>query len=234
MIMEMSKARDGQANKGHLTYQASEESPSRIEHELLEDPDGCVLDAADDVHGFRSETSSQIASKVDECLAMLSDLAQLIRGRQATDEAFTKLQQGYQALVEQFHEREVLQPMFLQLIAIADRCREKIARLEAFLGRQGTIKDSAKRDLVRYLVSTRRADLTEFENILANFGVAPFEHPEESFDRSVQFCMVRTVADRPGLIGKIARRLRPGYRRNAQVIRPEFVAVYVPGPNGPQ
>lgn len=232
--MELSATGDGQAKVGHLTNQSFAELPSSLEHELNEDADIRVLEEVDDVCDFGDVSSSRIASKLDECLAKQLEMAQAIRSRDANDETVKKLQQGYQALVEQFHEREVLQPMFLQLIAVADRCRQKITKLETLLEKPGAIKDKAKRELARYLVSARRADLTELENILANFGVVPFEHPDETFDRSVQFCMVRTVAERPGLTGKIAQRLRPGYRRNAQVIRPESVAVYVPGPNGPQ
>lgn len=198
-----------------------------IEQELFEDADEDMLAAPDPLGSSQAESLSQIASKLDDCYVKLMDLVEAVRDRQGEEEVSRKMQQSYQALLERFHERELLQPLFLQLISIADRCREKIGKMEGYLSSHTAAKDSEKYELVRYLAKARRADLVEIENILANFGVSPFEHPAESFDPSVQSCVARSLAAQPERAGKIARRLRPGYRRNAQVIRPECVAVYV-------
>ena len=128
-------------------------------------------------------------------------------------------------LAEQFHEREVLMPMALALVVIADRARQKCDRIRKRLSKRHGTNKSARLAL-KQLIEAREADLVEIENTLSVFGVESYERHEDHFDAALQKCIERVTCDDPQKHMKIARCLLPGYRREKRVIRPELVSVY--------
>ena len=165
-----------------------------------------------------------------ELTALRSELPRLA----TREQILADLHNRHQALADRFHEREVLIPIVRQLIGIADRCRQNEEALVAHLAKAADDGRLLRSRYLEFLLESRRADRIEIENILANFAVEPFEAPEEVFNSALQTCVTRVPTSVPHLVGRIANRLRPGYRRNGQVVRPECVAVYVASPSGVQ
>ena len=135
----------------------------------------------------------------------------------------TELSDEHRRLKEQFHEREVLYPIFRCLIGITDRIRQESSRLECLL----ESLDLEAIVAARQVLEARKADLVEVEALLASHGVESFRHPEERFEPKLQKCVKTVPAKQAELQQRIAARLLPGYRRNGQVIRAECVSVYV-------
>ena len=125
---------------------------------------------------------------------------------------------------EQFHEREVLRPILLLLIGIADRCRDQ----QAAFGKKA--KGCAAPEVAEAWVcakAARIADRTEIENVLAILGVTPLRSESAKFDASTQHAVRHVPTSNPTYGGHVAARLRPGYGRNGHVVRSEMVSVYV-------
>lgn len=130
-----------------------------------------------------------------------------------------------QAFQEAHHEREVLQPIFLTLITLMDRCQDEIKAWSS--------QDSVD---VEPLIAARKADAIEIESTLKRLGVEPFQLPGDQINVKFQRC-IKTIPCSEVTSGgsgsggarplQIAERLRPGYRRNKQLIRSEYVTTYV-------
>lgn len=154
----------------------------------------------------------------------VAELAAAIRSHTAMDQAHRELLEHHRNLSEQFYQREVLQPVFLTLIGIVDRCHEQEDACKTRLKERG---DSPRAPIWRCLKSARRADRVDLENMLATFGVEPFQTTSSEFDPTVQHCSKQIAVSDKARNGKIAGRHRLGYRRNDQIIRPESVSVCV-------
>ncbi len=148
------------------------------------------------------EATAEVSGRLDE----------LSIEQHKLDDLHTRLQ----AFQEEHHEREVLKPIFLTLIALADRCQDQIKAWSS----QGSVGAEP-------LIAARKADQIEIESTLKRLGVEPFQLPGDQFNGKCQRC-IKTV---PYLNGvkplQVAERLRPGYRRNKQLIRSEYVTTYV-------
>ena len=68
----------------------------------------------------------ELAGIKKELVANREELARLASNEQVV----TDLHQRHQVLSERFHDREVLAPIFFQLIGIADRCRQNEEHLK--------------------------------------------------------------------------------------------------------
>lgn len=194
-----------------------------------------LLDEDERMASLLSQLSDQvtdIGNKIRTVHEHVSNVASQLARIKTDDQVFTDLSRRCQMLVERFYEREVLNPIFLQLIGIADRCRRKESQLEALLRRVPAPR-GRRSAFMRSLLSDRQADRIEVETILANFGVTPFESPNDTFVASAQLSAMSMPCDNTGLHGRIARRLQPGYQRHETVIRREYVAVYVMAPTSP-
>ena len=150
-----------------------------------------------------------------------------LRRLQTTDCLLADFRERWQKLNDRFHEREVLGPMCRGLIQIADRCRQQLVEIRRTLRNCGDHGEPGTKKLLSYLRDVRDADRSEIENLLADCGVEPFEGPGEMFDSSEQRCVDRVVCDDPAQANRIARRVRPGYRRENWIVRVEYVDVYV-------
>lgn len=158
----------------------------------------------------------------DRLAALESELQRL----QLDSAVLAELHQDYRKLREQFHEREVLGPLFRGLIAIADRCRQELAVACGRFTRFDQLP-AAEGGALTATLSARRADLVEIEALLATYDVTPFHQPGPVFESATQRCVDRIRTTTPSRRHQIARRLLPGYRRGTVVLRPEHVSVYV-------
>jgi len=138
-------------------------------------------------------------------------------------------------LTEQFHEREVLGPLFFTVIGILDRHRQETGKVERSLTKHLSSRNWRGTAALGHILDARTADRLEMENLLANLGVEPFEHPGPQFEPRLQKCVARVACDDPARQHHVAQRLQPGYRRNGKILRQELVTVYVAnGHNRPQ
>ncbi len=172
---------------------------------------------------FQMEGDAAAMTDIRNRLAALESELQRL---QLDSAVLTELHQDYRKLREQFHEREVLGPLFRGLIAIADRCRQELAVACGRFARFDQLP-AAEGGALTATLSARRADLVEIEALLATYGVIPFHHHGPVFESATQRCVERVRTTTATRRHQIARRLLPGYRRGTVVLRPEHVSVYV-------
>ena len=207
------------------------QASGNLEAILGEEPDeteGKDTDAGSD------EIISSFSRQLDEHKQMLETLTQELPGireelaRMKTDEqVMTDLHNRCRQLDESHYEREFLRPCFLGQIGIADRCRQQISNIEQLRAKHTNQGNTTVVKALKYLLEARKADLIEIENLLANYGVEPFENLGKKFDPASQKCIRRVECTDQALDGRIAERLLPGYRRDNKLLRQEYVSVYV-------
>ena len=169
----------------------------------------------------------QLGQQVRDMTQQLAALPSELEEARVEQRVLTEMHDRCRELTEQHHQREILQPLFMTLIGMADRSRQKAARLVPLLEQHAGQLDHPAVQAMRHLREARRADCVEVEGVLAVYGAEPFQHPGHKFDPSTQKCMRRVECDDPAQHTIIAERLRPGYRRDGIVLRQEFVTVYV-------
>lgn len=127
-------------------------------------------------------------------------------------------------LIERQFEREVLRPLSLSLIGIIDRCTTEIERLRA---QQRCTPDTEVHLALCELIESRSADQIELEDALARLGIESFQDPSSHFSPSTQKPVELKRTEDHKLLQRVARRIAPGYRRGDDIVRPEYVAVFV-------
>jgi len=183
---------------------------------------------------FASAFVQQVVAIAKLLTGLQADVRMLV-GRLAplptADPLHAEFLDRYRALSEQFHEREVLQPIFRALIGIADRYRQQEQELQKRIDQLSENSDGDPRiKPLRERKSVRNGDRLEIENILAILGVESFQTPGPRFDPATQKCL-RTITSGNGYApGQIAQRLLPGYRRGERIVRQEYVNVVVKAP----
>ncbi len=222
-----------------------------IESEHQTEPTNVVI--ADDVESSGSEPTipdpgpetppdfgrlDDLATKLSEQIATLERSIEQLSDHQPESETQGKerglerkllsdLQSECTALRERFHEREVLWPIFRSLIGVADRCREQTAQLKATLRRQRQSLSVEECLVLRSVVDGRHADEIEINALLATLGVASYRQEGDRFTAASQKCVKRIPTRDRQHHQRIAERIQPGYRREATIVRPEYVSVYV-------
>jgi hypothetical protein len=182
-----------------------------------------VLASLQTLHTSVLELGTKVC-RLDENTSVLpAELARLRTDEQVLNELHSRLH----ALSEESHMREVLMPIFLGLICLADRCTKGRNSAAAAAERYAADANRSAHKAVEHLRQSRDADRIEVENILANFDVVSFENSGPLFNPEVQRCVERIPTIDAKFKSHIARRVLPGYRRNGRVIRQEWVAVYV-------
>lgn len=161
-----------------------------------------------------------------ELRALRDEIAQLKTEKQA----LTHLSDRCRELTERFHEREVLYPILFTLMTIADRARQEVARLRRLMNEQSGKIGLEGLIIMRHLIEARNADRIRVEDVLASYGVQPYQEQGEVFNASCQNLAQSVACDKPELHGRIASRLSFGYRRNGEILRPERVKVYRQNP----
>ena len=159
-----------------------------------------------------------------EKLAMLGDQMKRLK---TDDRVLTEMHHRYRELNEKHHEREVLRPIFLGLIGIADRCEQQTVKYRKIFNRYKSNGNKTAVKFIRFLVEAREADRIEIESLLANYSVQTFKQCDEKFDPKSQKCIKRIKCDDPEKQGVVYERVLPGYCRDGVIIRQEYVSVYV-------
>ena len=167
----------------------------------------------------------QLSAKVTAMHDQLDALRQQQENRDRLEAVVTDLHKRYSDLSEEFHQRETPGPVFHCLIAIADRCREKMRRLRSVATRETS--DAALSAKLHDLIKARSADRIDAEQTLAILGVEPFRERNGAFNHKRQKVMQSVPTTDNALVGAVAKHLQPGYVRHGRVIRPELVAVYI-------
>jgi len=159
----------------------------------------------------------------------ITGMAQDIGRLKTDDSVLTDMSAQCRELREQHHERNVLTPMFLALIAVACRCRQAVGRLQRILDKHQGGPESSVVTATRKVLEARNADRIDVENLLADYGVESFVNVGDEFKPPVQKCIRREPCEDDALDGHVAERLVPGYRRFDNIIRQEYVSVYETG-----
>ena len=174
----------------------------------------------------------QSSAKLDQVLEAANRIAELASSRASLDRLLGDLREQNQKFTERFHEREVIQPVLLTLIGIADRCREQEIAFTKRAQRSPSIEIARAWFAAR---DARRADRTDIQNALSNLGVASYRGTNARFDAATQNIAARELTGDADRHGCVAGHLRPGYRRHGVIVRPEMVSVYVfQEPRAPQ
>jgi len=182
----------------------------------------------EDVHALSERVSSMANVLQEQMTAIQSELSRL----RTDDLVVVEMHERNRALSEKFYERDVLKPVFLGLIGIADRCLQGRNRAAEAGERQRASGNRAAARALEHVRRAREADRIGVENLLANFSVERFETLGEQFDPAVQRCIERVVIAEGSSRGGIAQRILPGYRRNGRIVRQECVSVCVTGHAG--
>ncbi len=184
-------------------------------------------DPEDGLFGHISSVLGDLGERLTQCQTKIESISTEVQRIKTDDEVLNEMNHRCQILSEQFHEREVLNPILLILIGVADRCRTLESGIESVVAKLEAKPRSFKKTLLRQLLDARRADRVEIESALADLGVQSYEHPGGVFTSSLQTCKGSISCSDFAQKGRIAKRLRPGYRRNEHIIRRECVAVFV-------
>lgn len=106
---------------------------------------------------------------------------------------------------------KILKPFVLSTITLIDDTN-------AFLGK---LEENDSRKAEKYL----RGIPDDLLDILELNGVETYEEEGETFNPRTQKAMKSVVTDNPDLNKHIAKRLRPGYRWNGSILKPELVQI---------
>jgi len=157
----------------------------------------------------------------------LGEMRQEMTRLKTDEQVFAEMHERNRELSEAFHERNVMEPVFLSLIGMADRAAGLVEEAEHANKAKAYSGSPLALGAIRSLCDAREADIVELQELLASFGVEHFVSANDMFDARIQRCISRVECRDPLQDGQIAESLRPGYRRNGKVIRPECVSVYV-------
>lgn len=174
-----------------------------------------------------SRRVEQLSERLGAQIEHLAALSAEVKRLGVEERLLADLHNENRDLREQFHEREVLLPLFRSLIGIADRCSDETAKLRVALSGQASALPLEAVLAIRHVLQAREADRVELEALLAAYGVEPYRQEADRFSPGAQKCIQRVPTQRRERHEQVATRLLPGYRRSGTVLRPECVAVYV-------
>lgn len=172
------------------------------------------------------ESAASLHTKLDEIIEKHTHLEKHLDQLQCHQNLLDQLSEQNRRFQEQHHERHVLFPLMRVLISVADRCRDQIHNTQSYCRKLSLAQNGPLKELLKQFLDAHIANLIEVENRLADFGIVRFCLPTQIFDPVRQTLIDRIAHHDPGQHRKIARRLRPGYRRNDTIIRHECVSVY--------
>ena len=195
------------------------------ELEKPQSPDKARHDLPEELASLHAEVS-RVLSETAAIRVELSALREEFAHSRTENRVLTDLSDRCRKFTERFYEREVLGPILLVLMTIADRARQEIARLQRLMNDRGTRPKLEITLGLQHLIDARRADLIQIEDILASYGAERYQYPGEAFDPRRQECRKLILCQSTESHGHVAHRLSPGYRRNGEILRPERVTVY--------
>jgi hypothetical protein len=212
---------------------ARPESGDDLEHMLCETGEAAEINPSEqpgspeDVLGPIKARLDALAKDVGAVGEKLSGLTEEFEGLRSRDDLLVEMHKQCRAAGERVLESQVLEPIFLTLIGIADRGRQQASKMQSVLDAHAASTNRAGLLAIQRIVEARAADRIEIEAVLANHGVESFETTDSKFDPTAQKCISRVEREDASLHGRVAQRLLPGYRRNGKVLRPEYVSVYI-------
>ena len=186
-----------------------------------------LLDPPEEKSFEQEEDDVSLTKTVVDIYEKLGMLGEQIQRVKTDDRVLTEMHHRYRELNEKHHEREVLRPIFLGLIGIADRCEQQAVKYRKIFNRYKSNGNKTAVKFIRFLVEAREADKIEIESLLANYSVQAFKQCEGKFDPESQKCIKRIECDDPEKQALVHERVLPGYCRDGVIIRQEYVSVYV-------
>ena len=204
-------------------------SETNVNHQRHEKSQGDVRPAGEDFASRLIEFFRTLETDRRRSAEVLERLNQFIESGQNADhlqQVVAGLHDECRQHRERFYDREVLLPLLRGVINVIDRASGEIKSLK---GLRGNSLDAGRRwkEVVDYYISARRADRLELGNLLARYGVDCYRCPENQFNSRMQKCVKITPTHKKKREGLIAGRMRPGYRREEVIVRPEWVDVYM-------
>jgi len=180
-----------------------------------------------DLAGKLTKQLEDISNNLKGCQGQLSRLTKETEELKGAEQIISNLSSRYRDLTERFYEREILLPVILYLIRLADGCRQQIDKFQKICAKHAESKNESVIKTLTFLIDTRRANLVEVENVLANLAVEPYQHPDDIFEPSLQKGINHIECEEESQAHHIAHRLLPGYKRYDKVVRKEYVNIYV-------
>lgn len=173
------------------------------------------------------EQHEKIFEQVSALNGSIALLTKLLKGQNSLLQLVSNLENQCSLFREQHHERELVLPLSLSFIGIADRCRKQIKELDEMLIKNKNTQNASAAKALQYIIHSRQADLAEIDNALANLGIESYQSPENIFSPEVHKCLQRIEHEKAQSHLTIAARILPGYRRYEKIVRKEIVNVYV-------
>jgi len=159
-------------------------------------------------------------------LDRLDTLAEAVADRNDLEAAVTELSQRCRELQESSLERDVLHPILRSLINVADHLTEELMRNDKARESYTTRGHYIVADELARASEGFKSTITHVQRTLATYGVQPFQNPGLDFDSDTQELVALVPCPQLAVPRHIAKRIRPGYRREQRVLRPELVHVY--------
>jgi hypothetical protein len=233
-VSEESVQQDPSITSGQTTNPPTAASGQAEDFEQMFDREGCpgevTPELATEITMVLDPVNKRLealAGGIATIMEKLSELCDQSRRLADQDGLLAEMHKQCRAAGERVFEREVLDPVAMTLISIAGRCRQQVAKMQSLLETHARSSNKAALLAIRRILEARTADRIEVEAVLANYGIEPYEGPDNDFDPSTQKCISRQEREDASLHGRVAQRLLPGYRRNGRILRPEYVSVYV-------
>ena len=206
------------ASKGTRGSRGERRSKARQDGD---DGQGCPTDAE-----AATRDQQKRAQRAQTIIERLDTLTEAVASRIDLEAAVTELSQRCREFRESSLERDVLNPILRSLINVADHLAEELMRLEdtrdCYTGRGNyVVADELARASEGF-----KSSITHVQRTLATHGVQPFQNPGVDFDSDTQESVALVPCPQLGVPRRIAKRIRPGYRRAQRVLRPELVHVY--------
>ncbi len=187
-----------------------------------------ITSAAEGVDGFEPEPDPvpdrqpEDLPRISETLTEIRDgLAQII----ARDELLGRLHERLAKYEEDHWTCRFVEPLTRKLTPIHRRLSEQMALLDRSAAKLPS--HSRRRPLFAWMQAALEALRVELEITLSDFGVDVFTSSADDFDRSQQEPVEQIQTSDASLVGKIARRISPGFKSADRVVIPERVVAYV-------
>jgi len=179
-----------------------------------DDPDTAALKLSPAEGSFNAEQLSQICQQ-------LENLKIEFQGKLKYDAHKEKIIDALHQELQNYKEnlmRKLMMSTFKDIIKIIDDIKKMIHHFVT----KGTIAEDPGK-----VLSFLEAVPSDLEDVLMYQGVNPFTSSKVEFDPACQRMMGKVLTNEPDKDKTIAEHVRPGYKHEEHIIRPELVNVFV-------